>query len=78
MYSDLKHKETFKSSIAIQNMKYPKYISPPKTHQPSEPSLTGKLQEVPPDILGIQPHPMQVRNHHNIIFDMNGNCNNMI
>ena len=54
-------------------MNSPKYISPPQTYQPSEPSLTGKLQEVPHGLLDIQPCLSQVCDCKNIGFDINGN-----
>ena len=76
IYRDLKHQETLQASIP--KLKFPGYISPPHPYQLSEPSLPGKLQEVPPDLLDFQPFPSQVWNFCNIGFYPNGNRNKML
>ena len=57
MYKEPKHQETLQASLAIQNLKYPTSFLPPQPYQLMQPSLPGKLQEVPSGIQDIQPRP---------------------
>ena len=68
----------YSSIIFNQNLNSPKCFSPSHPYQLSEPKLSVKIQEVPPNLLDIQPHLYQVWNCGNLGIDPNVNCNNMV
>ena len=71
IYKYLKHKETLKAALVIQNLRSPLkswFSSPPHPDQPSESNLPENLQEVSPDLQYIQPSLSQVCNWDEIRF----------
>ena len=78
IYRDLKHQDILQASLAIQNLKSPASFSSPQIYQPTEPSLTVKLQELPLELQYIQPCLSKVWNCNKIESYSNGNWNNMV
>ena len=68
MYRDLKNQETLQELLTIQNLKSLASFLSPQPYQLKEPSLTVKLQAVPPNLKDIQPRPSQLWNCNNIEF----------